>query len=60
MLLVKTCHVTSTESLDSWERMTVADALEPCQFEDGQEVIKQGDPGNDFFIIIEVSDLITL
>lgn len=41
------------QSLDSWERMTVADALEPCQFDDGQVIIKQGDPGDDFFIIIE-------
>ena len=41
-------------SLDEWEVLTVADALEPAQFEDGQEVIKQGDPGEDFFIIVEV------
>jgi len=34
--------------------MTVADALEPAQFEQGQVVIRQGDPGEDFFIIVEV------
>lgn len=44
----------SAESLDKWERLTVADALEPCQFVDGEEVVKQGEPGDDFFIIIEV------
>lgn len=35
--------------------MTVADALEPVQFEDGQEIVRQGEPGDDFFIITEVS-----
>lgn len=41
------------ESLDKWERLTVADALEPAQFDNGQEVVVQGQPGNDFFIIVE-------
>ena len=41
-------------SLDEWERLTVADALESAQFEEGQVVIRQGDPGEDFFIIVEV------
>jgi len=34
--------------------LTVADALEPVQFDDGQEIVRQGDPGEDFFIITEV------
>lgn len=42
------------ENLDKWERLTVADALEPVQFEDGEEIVKQGEPGEDFFIILEV------
>lgn len=42
------------ENLDKWERLTVADALEPVQFEDGQEIVRQGEPGEDFFIILEV------
>ena len=42
------------ESLDEWERLTVADALEPVTFEAGQEVVVQGRAGNDFFIIVEV------
>lgn len=41
------------ESLDKWERLTVADALEPVSFEDGETIVKQGEPGNDFFIIVE-------
>ena len=43
------------ETLDQWERLTVADSLEPVQFEDGDIVVKQGDLGEDFFIIVEVS-----
>ncbi|XP_026540895.1 cAMP-dependent protein kinase type I-beta regulatory subunit [Notechis scutatus] len=40
-------------SLDKWERLTVADALETVQFEDGQKIVVQGEPGDDFFIITE-------
>ena len=43
-----------SENLDKWERLTIADALEPVQFEDEQVIVKQGEPGDDFFIIIEV------
>ncbi|MBN3300630.1 KAP0 kinase, partial [Amia calva] len=43
----------TTESLDKWERLTVADALEPVQFEDGQKIVVQGEPGDEFFIILE-------
>lgn len=45
----------SSESLDKWERLTVADALEPVQFEDGQKIVVQGEPGDEFFIILEVA-----
>ena len=43
----------STESLEKWERLTVADALEPVAFEDGETIVRQGDPGEDFYIIVE-------
>lgn len=33
----------------------MADALEPVQFEDGEKIVVQGEPGDDFFIITEVS-----
>lgn len=46
--------VSILESLDKWERLTVADSLEPVQFEDGQKIVVQGEHGEDFFIIIEV------
>lgn len=41
------------ESLDKWERLTVADALEPVAFEDGETIVRQGEPGEDFYIIVE-------
>jgi len=46
-------RVSILENLDKWEQNTVADALESVQFEDGQEIVRQGDPGEDFFIIVE-------
>ena len=46
--------VSILESLDKWERLTVCDALEPCNFNDGEEIVVQGEPGDDFFIIAEV------
>ncbi|NXM81460.1 KAP0 kinase, partial [Oenanthe oenanthe] len=45
--------VSILESLDKWERLTVADALEPVLFEDGQKIVVQGEPGDEFFIILE-------
>jgi cAMP-dependent protein kinase regulator len=39
--------------LDQWERLTVADALETVQFNDGDNIVVQGEKGNDFFIIVE-------
>jgi len=43
-----------TESIDDWERLTIADALESVEFEDGKVIMRQGDPGDEFYIIIEV------
>lgn len=40
-------------SLDKWERLTIADALESATFKDGEEVVRQGEAGNEFFIIVE-------
>ncbi|XP_028517044.1 cAMP-dependent protein kinase type I-alpha regulatory subunit isoform X2 [Exaiptasia diaphana] len=45
--------VSILESLDKWERLTVADALEPVQFQDGEEVVVQGEHGDEFYIIVE-------
>uniref|UniRef100_A0AC34PWC3 Cyclic nucleotide-binding domain-containing protein n=1 Tax=Panagrolaimus sp. JU765 TaxID=591449 RepID=A0AC34PWC3_9BILA len=39
--------------LDKWERANVADALERCNFEPGTHVVEQGQPGDEFFIIVE-------
>jgi len=40
-------------NLDEWERLAVADALEDAEFMAKQEIIRQGDEGNDFYIIVE-------
>ena len=45
--------VSILSSLDTWERMTIADSLIPVSFEDGEVIMKQGDTGEDFFIIVE-------
>jgi cAMP-dependent protein kinase regulator len=45
--------VSVLSELDSWERSTVADALEPVAFEQDAVIIRQGEPGDAFFIITE-------
>merc|ERR1712106_997929 len=51
--------VSILENLDKWERLTVADALEATSFEDGEDVVKQGEPGDDFYIIVDGSASVT-
>lgn len=46
-------RVSILESLEEWERLTVADALEPVSFTDQETIVRQGEPGNDFYIIVE-------
>jgi CRP-like cAMP-binding protein len=46
-------RVSILESLDKWERLTVADALETVSFDENETIVKQGEPGNDFYIIVE-------
>ncbi|ERL91473.1 hypothetical protein D910_08803 [Dendroctonus ponderosae] len=48
-------RVSILENLDKWERLTVADALEPVSFEDSETIVRQGEPGDDFYIIVEGS-----
>ena len=48
-----------SENLDKWERLTVADALESVSFDDGEVVVSQGEPGNDFFIIVDGSAIVS-
>lgn len=31
----------------------MADALEPVAFDDGETIVRQGEPGEDFYIIVE-------
>ncbi|CEP11999.1 hypothetical protein [Parasitella parasitica] len=44
-------EVVLLKSLESYEQHKIADALESVYFEDGQEVVKQGDIGDQFYII---------
>ena len=39
--------------MEKWERLTVADALESVSFEDGETIVHQWEPGEDFYIIVE-------
>ena len=41
------------ENLSETERDIVANALEPVTFKKGDIIMKQGDPGKDFYIIIK-------
>jgi len=41
------------ENLYEWERMTVADALQEVTFDENEVVVKEGDDGDDFFIILD-------
>merc|ERR1712156_1014691 len=51
--------VSILENLDKWERLTVADALEAVSFDHGADVVKQGEPGDDFFIIVDGNASVT-
>ena len=48
-----------SENLDKWERLTVADALESTSMGDGEVVVTQGEQGNDFYIIVEGTAVVT-
>jgi len=45
--------VSILSNLDKWERLTIADALVPASFNDGDVIVQQGQPGDDFYIIVE-------
>ena len=39
--------------------MTVADALEPIAFESGATIVRQGDQGDEFYIVVEGTAIVT-
>ena len=43
----------TSDGLDKWERLTIADALEAVTFEDEEIVFNKGDLGKLFYIILE-------
>ncbi|EGD79944.1 camp-dependent protein kinase type I-beta regulatory subunit [Salpingoeca rosetta] len=46
-------------SIDKYERLQIADALIPCTFSDGESIVKQGEEGNDFYIIVDGEVVVT-
>ena len=52
-------RVSILSNLDPWERLTVADALEAVSFNSGDVVVRQGEGGDDFFIIVEGEAVVT-
>eukprot|EP01012_Entosiphon_sulcatum_P015172 TRINITY_DN2017_c0_g1_i2.p1 TRINITY_DN2017_c0_g1~~TRINITY_DN2017_c0_g1_i2.p1 ORF type:complete len:398 (+),score=85.05 TRINITY_DN2017_c0_g1_i2:175-1368(+) len=40
-------------SLTDYERLTIADALQPCEFKDGEVIVTEGTPGSSFYMIME-------
>lgn len=51
--------LTVAENLDEWERLTVSDSLEPINFDAGSTIVRQGERGDEFFIIVEGSAVVT-
>lgn len=47
--------VTLLESMDHYERSQLADALKQECFKNGDQIVKQGDPGDKFYIVAEGS-----
>ena len=45
--------------VDKYERLQIADALIPCSFKDGETIVKQGDEGEEFFIIVDGEVIVT-
>ncbi|EAL67645.1 protein kinase A regulatory subunit [Dictyostelium discoideum AX4] len=45
--------------IDKYERVSLADALEPVNFQDGEVIVRQGDPGDRFYIIVEGKVVVT-
>jgi len=52
-------NISILEHLDKWERLTVADALEAAFYEDGETVVKKGEHGEEFFLIVEGTASVT-
>ena len=46
-------QVSILSTLTQYERLTMADALEPLQFADGEVIIEQGAAGDAFYIIAD-------
>lgn len=54
MLKRFTLYILIVAGLDKYERAKVADSLDEIEFEDGDYVITMNDPGDTFYIVVEV------
>merc|ERR1711991_1139216 len=45
-------NVPLLSSLDNYERMVISDCLEPIEYKDGDIILKQGEVGHSFFLIM--------
>ncbi|KYR00093.1 protein kinase A regulatory subunit [Tieghemostelium lacteum] len=46
-------NVSILRDIDKYERTSLADALEPCVFQDDEVIVRQGESGDKFYIIVE-------
>ncbi len=46
-------HVPLLSNLDKYERLKIADSLVTEYFDDGHNIIKEGEKGNRFYLVIE-------
>ena len=46
-------NVPLLSSIDAYERSTLADALEPHEYQAGETIIREGDEGSNFYLITE-------
>ena len=47
------------QSLEPSEMVKIADAVEPCNYADGDDIIEEGDAGDSFYVIMEGEALVT-
>jgi cAMP-dependent protein kinase regulator len=47
------------QDVDKYERLQMADALDECTFEDGDDIVTQGEEGHEFYIIVEGDAVVT-
>lgn len=52
-------NVKILENLTDYERLTIADALNQTNYNDGDVIVRQGEQGHSFYIIVEGECVVT-